>query len=135
MPSQSVCQRLRPERVGPGLVIVGLLELSFSLALLVSDVPQVLLERGDFAEPLQAVGFFESFVGVAFDLEQAWHLGGGHAEHGAADAGFSELGDRSVPKPLILQLSETESVMPEESQRNVPKREPLRLPPQYCDFA
>jgi hypothetical protein len=47
------------------------LELSFGLALLVGDVPQVLFERGDLSEPLQSVGFLEPVVGVAFDLDPA----------------------------------------------------------------
>lgn len=63
------------ERVRPALVVVGLLKLSFGFALLVGEVSQVLFQRGDLSEPLQSVGFFESFVRVAFDLQQPGHLG------------------------------------------------------------
>ena len=43
--------------------------------IVVADVSQALLERGDFVEPLPASGFGEPFFGVGLDGVQAWFLG------------------------------------------------------------
>jgi hypothetical protein len=93
------------------------------------------VELFGFAGPALAFGFGEAGEQVVADLLGADAADRGDAQEWAPNAGLPELWGRSVPRPLIRSFLKAESVMSEESQPNVPEREPVRLPPQYCDFA
>ncbi|MFF1784875.1 hypothetical protein ACFVX9_00210 [Kitasatospora sp. NPDC058243] len=71
-------------------VRAGLDSQLFDLTLLVSNVPQALLQAGEFAEPLHPLGLPEA-AGVDLDLEQPGLLDEVETEHGAPDTGSSEL--------------------------------------------
>jgi hypothetical protein len=59
------------------------------------------LESFHLAEPAVAFGFGDARVKVVADLEEPGTLGRVGPERRAANAGFSGLWGRSVPKPLI----------------------------------
>jgi hypothetical protein len=59
------------------------------------------LEALDLAGPAVGAGLGYAVAQVVGDLDQAWACLWVDAQAGAADAGFSELWGRSLPKPLI----------------------------------
>jgi len=73
---------------GAGLCLLGLTAESIGLLLLVRDVTQALLQRGNFAEPPHPVGLVEPFTGVGLDLQQSRHLGKIQSEYGTPYAGL-----------------------------------------------
>jgi hypothetical protein len=87
----------------------GLGSQAFGLLFLVGDVPQALLQAGDLAEPLHPLDLSQALAGVGLDFQQPGFPGQVEAEHGAPDAGFSEL-LRLKPESASRQHDPTRSV-------------------------
>ncbi|MFJ8719585.1 hypothetical protein ACIRD9_41660 [Streptomyces violaceus] len=92
------------------------------------------MELFDFAEPALAFGFLDACVEVVDDLDEAGSLVGSGCSMEQRTQASLNLGPVR-PEAFDLQLSETEPVVPEASQRDVPESASRSLPPQYCDFA
>jgi hypothetical protein len=104
--------RESPERILSDFALISLLSYSCDLLFLGGDVPQALLQSGDFAEPLHPLGFPETFAGVGLDLQKSGFLGQVKAEQGTSDASVFVLARSSVGAVAGAQgdLAETEVV-------------------------